>query len=74
MGNGNPGSVKGNQFVVADIGEAAAYLDRVGVENSGVMHVEDGVMKPGPDPEGREFGSFVFFDDPDGNTGPSKRT
>jgi hypothetical protein len=24
MGNGNPGSVKGNQFVVADIQDAAA--------------------------------------------------
>jgi catechol 2,3-dioxygenase-like lactoylglutathione lyase family enzyme len=68
MGNGNPGSLKGNQFVVADIHEAAAHLERVGVENSGVMHFTDGGMTPGPDPEDRDFGSFVFFDDPDGNT------
>jgi hypothetical protein len=68
MGSGNPGSLKGNQFVVGDIHEAAAHLERVGVENSGVMQFTDGGMMPGPDPEDRDFGSFVFFDDPDGNT------
>jgi catechol 2,3-dioxygenase-like lactoylglutathione lyase family enzyme len=68
MGNGTPGSVKGNQFVVADIAEAVAHLDRAGVANSGVQHFEDGAMLPGRDPDDRDFGSFVFFDDPDGNT------
>jgi catechol 2,3-dioxygenase-like lactoylglutathione lyase family enzyme len=68
MGDGAPGSVKGNQFVVQDISAAAAHLQAAGVENSGVMHFQDGTMTPGPDPEDRPFGSFVFFDDPDGNT------
>jgi hypothetical protein len=25
-------------------------------------------MTPGPDPERRDFGSYVFFEDPDGNS------
>ena len=48
-----PGSVKGLQLVVADVGAARAELAGRGVEVSDV----------------REFpwGSFVFFSDPDGN-------
>jgi catechol 2,3-dioxygenase-like lactoylglutathione lyase family enzyme len=68
MGNGTPGSLKGTQFVVDDIRAAAEHLDRAGIGNSGIQHFEDGAMRPGPHPDDREFGSFVFFDDPDGNT------
>ena len=68
MPQGAPGSVKGNQFVVQDIHAAAAHLDRAGIESSGVMHFEDGAMMPGPDPQDQDFATFVFFDDPDGNT------
>ena len=68
MGNGSPGSLKGAQFVVADIRAAAAHLERGGVLTSGIQHFEDGAMLPGPDPDDRDFGSFVFFDDPDGNS------
>jgi catechol 2,3-dioxygenase-like lactoylglutathione lyase family enzyme len=68
MGDGAPGSVRGNQFVVDDIDAAAAHLAAAGVESSGVVHFQDGVMKPGPDPEDGDFNSFVFFSDPDGNT------
>jgi hypothetical protein len=25
-------------------------------------------MRPGPDPQDQDFATFVFFDDPDGNT------
>jgi hypothetical protein len=32
------------------------------------MHFEDGAMRPGPDPQDQDFATFVFFDDPDGNT------
>ena len=48
-----PGSVKGLQLVVADVGAARVELAGRGVEVSDV----------------REFpwGSFVFFSDPDGN-------
>jgi hypothetical protein len=68
MGDAAPGTLKGSQFVVADIQAALAHLEGNGIANSGVQHFEDGVMAPGPDPEGRDYGSFIFFDDPDGNT------
>ena len=68
MGNGAPGSLKGTQFVVADIREAADHLDKAGVAHSGIQHFEDGAMLPGPDPADADFNSFVFFDDPDGNS------
>ncbi len=25
-------------------------------------------MTPGPDPDGRDYGSYIFFEDPDGNS------
>jgi catechol 2,3-dioxygenase-like lactoylglutathione lyase family enzyme len=63
-----PGSMKGNQFVVTDIGEAAAHLEAAGVEFTGPVHVEDGRMTPGFDPQNQDFATFLFVDDPDGNT------
>lgn len=48
-----PGSVKGLQVVVPDIEAAHAHLVAAGVE---VGEIED-----------LAWGSFVFFDDPDGN-------
>ncbi|MGY1605140.1 VOC family protein [Geodermatophilus sp. SYSU D00815] len=63
-----PGSMKGSQFVVADITAAAAALDAAGVGHSGVVHFDGGEQKPGLDPQDADFASFVFFDDPDGNT------
>jgi catechol 2,3-dioxygenase-like lactoylglutathione lyase family enzyme len=63
-----PGSVKGNQFVVSDIEAAHAHLEANGVANGGVVHFEDGAMVPGADPARQKFNSFVFFDDPDGNS------
>ena len=68
MGDGEPGSVKGTHLVVEDIEAAQAHLEANGITTSGVQHFEDGVMTPGPDPEGRDYASFVFFDDPDGNS------
>jgi catechol 2,3-dioxygenase-like lactoylglutathione lyase family enzyme len=47
------GSVKGLQIVVADIEEAHAHLSGAGVEVGDVQHLD--------------WGSFVFFSDPDGN-------
>jgi catechol 2,3-dioxygenase-like lactoylglutathione lyase family enzyme len=63
-----PGSVKGNQFVVSDIEAAHAHLEANGVANGGIVHFEDGAMVPGADPARQKFNSFVFFDDPDGNS------
>jgi catechol 2,3-dioxygenase-like lactoylglutathione lyase family enzyme len=50
---GEPGSIKGLQLVVADIAAAHAELSARGVE---VSEVQD-----------FPWGSFVFFSDPDGN-------
>jgi predicted enzyme related to lactoylglutathione lyase len=50
---GAPGSVKGLQIVVADINAAHAQLAERGVDVSEVQRLE--------------WGSFVYFDDPDGN-------
>ena len=60
-----PGSLKGLQLVVADVEAARAELAGRGVEISSVKHFEDGVMADG---HGGPWNSFIFFDDPDGNS------
>lgn len=67
VGGGEPGSLKGVHLVVDDIQAAAAHLDAAGVEHSGLMHFEDGRPVPGPDLDRTDYGSYVFFADPDGN-------
>jgi catechol 2,3-dioxygenase-like lactoylglutathione lyase family enzyme len=61
----SPGSLKGLQLVVADIDAAHAELAGRGVPVSAVKHFDDGVMADGP---GGDWNSFIFFDDPDGNS------
>jgi catechol 2,3-dioxygenase-like lactoylglutathione lyase family enzyme len=68
MGNADGGAVKGTQLTVTDIEAAAAHLASAGVVASDVQHFVDGAPTSGPDPERRDYGSFVFFDDPDGNS------
>ena len=68
MGDGEPGSVKGNHLVVEDIEAAHEHLEKAGVDNTGPQHFEAGAMRPGPEPERQDYGSFIFFSDPDGNT------
>jgi catechol 2,3-dioxygenase-like lactoylglutathione lyase family enzyme len=51
--DGAPGSVHGLQMVVSDINTAHAELARRGVEVSEIQVLD--------------WGSFVYFDDPDGN-------
>jgi catechol 2,3-dioxygenase-like lactoylglutathione lyase family enzyme len=68
VGGGEPGTTKGLHLVVDDIEAAHSHLDKAGVHTSGIQHFEDGRMTAGPDPERRDYGSFVFFDDPDGNS------
>lgn len=48
-----PGSAPGLQIVVSDVAAARAHLVGRGVEVSDVQHLD--------------WGSFVFFSDPDGN-------
>jgi catechol 2,3-dioxygenase-like lactoylglutathione lyase family enzyme len=62
------GSLKGAQLVVEDIEKAHAFLEEQGVGNSGPQHFADGVMTPGFEPNRADYGTFVFFDDPDGNS------
>jgi catechol 2,3-dioxygenase-like lactoylglutathione lyase family enzyme len=49
----SPGSVQGMQMVVSDINAAHAELSERGVDVSDIQHFD--------------WGSFVFFSDPDGN-------
>ncbi|KAA1423379.1 VOC family protein [Mumia zhuanghuii] len=68
VGGGEPGATKGTHLVVDDIEAAHAHLEEAGVANGGIQHFEEGAMTPGPDPQRQDFGSYVFFDDPDGNS------
>jgi len=62
---GVPGTFKGLQIVVTDIAAAHAHLVDGGVEVSGVRHLGEGGWADGP---GGDWNSFLFFDDPDGNS------
>jgi catechol 2,3-dioxygenase-like lactoylglutathione lyase family enzyme len=63
-----PGSAQGLHLVVSDIDAARSELAGRGVDVSEVQHFESGGMVPGPDPERRDYGSYAFFSDPDGNS------
>lgn len=73
--NQRPGSAQGLQLVVDDIEAAREELARRGAEPSEVFHDVTGVFHhagtyarlPGPDPRRTSYGSFLSFDDPDGN-------
>jgi catechol 2,3-dioxygenase-like lactoylglutathione lyase family enzyme len=54
---GEPGALKGVQLVVSDLEKARAQLVDRGVEVSEIVRMND-----------KDGGSFVFFDDPDGNS------
>jgi catechol 2,3-dioxygenase-like lactoylglutathione lyase family enzyme len=61
------GAVQGLHLVVADVDAARAELAERGVDVSEVFHFEDGRQAPGPDPDRRDYNSFLSFGDPDGN-------
>ncbi|HEY2225388.1 VOC family protein [Actinomycetospora sp.] len=70
-----PGSVQGLHLVVADLERVRRDLIERGVDVSEPFHDAGGVfhhaagdaLQRGPDPQGRSYGSFASFDDPDGN-------
>jgi catechol 2,3-dioxygenase-like lactoylglutathione lyase family enzyme len=70
-----PGSAEGLQLIVSDIRAARDELLGLGADVSEVFHDAGGVFHhggtaarvSGPDPEGRSYGSFLSFADPDGN-------
>lgn len=63
-----PGSVRGLHLVVTDIDAARAELVQRGVDVGGIFHFESGSQRSGPDPQRRDYGSFLSFSDPDGNS------
>jgi len=66
MGNDMaPGSLKGLQLVVDDIDAAHSQLLEGGVPVSPVVHFEGAEQVEG---RGGPWNSFVFFNDPDGNS------
>ena len=70
IGNGlvdsAPGSIKGLQLVVSDIDAARADLAGRGVDVSAVRHMSnEGAWEDG---KGEAWNSFIFFQDPDGNS------
>lgn len=70
-----PGSIEGLMLVVSDIAEAHAELSGGGLAVSEIWHDADGVFHhagtanrvSGPHPDGADYGSFLSFEDPDGN-------
>jgi hypothetical protein len=63
-----PGSLKGATLVVDDIEQAETLLRDAGIANPGPVHFVDGAQTPGLDPHRADYGTFIFFDDPDGNS------
>lgn len=63
-----PGSVKGMHLVVSDILAARSELVEHGVDVSEVRHLVSGTWMPGPDPQHKDYESFAYFSDPDGNS------
>jgi catechol 2,3-dioxygenase-like lactoylglutathione lyase family enzyme len=63
-----PGSVQGMHLVVSDIEVAHAELAERGVGVGEIFHFEGGKQMPGPDPQRQDYGSFLSFGDPDGNS------
>jgi catechol 2,3-dioxygenase-like lactoylglutathione lyase family enzyme len=65
LSEGVPGSLKGMQICVGDIEAAHAQLAARGVDVSPIR-------RSGPDGwedgKGGDYNSFIFFDDPDGNS------
>jgi predicted enzyme related to lactoylglutathione lyase len=61
------GSAQGLHLVVSDIDAARAELVDRGVAVSDLFHFGSNGQTPGPDPERRDYNSFLSFSDPDGN-------
>jgi hypothetical protein len=62
------GIAPGQDLVVDDIDAARAELSGRGAEVSGVFHMDGTKRVPGPAPGRTSFGSYVSFDDSEGNS------
>jgi catechol 2,3-dioxygenase-like lactoylglutathione lyase family enzyme len=65
-----PGSVQNLYLVVSDIQAARRELIGRGVDVSEAFHYTafGGPRVPGPEPNGRSYGTYATFSDPDGNS------
>ena len=65
-----PGSIKNLYLVVSDIEAARRDLAGRGADVSEAFHFAGfgGPPVPGPEPNGRSYGTYASFSDPDGNT------
>ena len=61
------GTLQGLHLVVRDIEEARRQLVTGGVAPTEAFHFEEGTQVDGPDPARADYGSFLSFNDPDGN-------
>jgi predicted enzyme related to lactoylglutathione lyase len=61
------GSVQGLHLIVSDLDAARAELVGRGAAVSEIFHFESGGQVAGPDPQRRDYNSFLSFADPDGN-------
>jgi len=59
--------VKGIHLCVTDIEAAAKELTERGIEVAPIRHMGPDGWEDGPDPERQNYGSYSFFNDPDGN-------
>ena len=65
LADGKPGTYKGLQLVVEDVAAARQYLVDHNVDVTPVRNIENGKWQDG---HGGPWNSFIFFDDPDGNS------
>jgi predicted enzyme related to lactoylglutathione lyase len=62
-----PGSVRGLHLIVSDIDAAQAELVERGVDVGEIHHFDAGGQVSGPHPDRSDYGTFMRFNDPDGN-------
>jgi len=62
------GTLHGLHLCVSDIDIARAQLVEHGVDPSEMFHFGETGQTPGPDPQRASYGTFLTFNDPDGNT------
>ncbi len=68
LGQSEPGSAKGLHLIVTDIDAARAELVERGVDISEPFHFGAEGRTDGAHPERADYGTFLSFDDPDGNS------
>jgi catechol 2,3-dioxygenase-like lactoylglutathione lyase family enzyme len=68
MKNEAAGTLHGLHLMVTDLDEASRVLGHHDVDSSEIFHFEAGTQVSGPDPARADYGSFLSFQDPDGNS------